>query len=556
MEQQLKPKSLFEGVTPYHLLVLVIASCGWLFDCMDQRIFVMARQASMTDLLGPEQAAKWASIWGGAATACLMVGWGTGGILFGVFSDRFGRVKCMIVTLFVYSGFTGLSSLSVTPWDFCFYRILVGLGVGGMFGAATTLIAETVPSHFRSLALGALQALSATGNILGAYIARQLTPELTINFMGMEMPGWRAVFLVGILPSLLVIPIMSVLREPEAWRKAKEEADSGEKNKEMGSIHDLFKQNPWRRHAIVGICLGLSGMVGLWGIGFFSPELITYALSDKPMSSDDLEDSAAIVMELKSADTPFSQYFLSECTEDTKTAINQFDGSSEPSEALNEKLLKEFNELLMGENLYAPERFANIELSDNTNDRIALNPTGSNLIRLNRELLENAYPTQIRKIKAYVGNVRGNALMLQDVGAFLGMFAFTMVATFLSRRLAFLGSFIICMLVTMFVFNTLNSETHAYWMLPLLGFAQLSVFGGYSIYFPELFPTRLRGTGVGFCYNTVRYLTASFPFLFGYLVTVLPFRLTAILMSFIYVVGMVALIWAPETKGKDLPTEA
>ena len=35
----------------------------------------------------------------------------------------------------------------------------------------------------------------------------------------------------------------------------------------------------------------------------------------------------------------------------------------------------------------------------------------------------------------------------------------------------------------------------------MMGFAQLSVFGGYSIYFPELFPTRLRGTGVGFCYN-------------------------------------------------------
>jgi len=42
-------------------------------------------------------------------------------------------------------------------------------------------------------------------------------------------------------------------------------------------------------------------------------------------------------------------------------------------------------------------------------------------------------------------------------------------------------------------------------MLPLMGFAQLAVFAGYSIYFPELYPTRLRGTGVGFCYNVVRF---------------------------------------------------
>ena len=51
----------------------------------------------------------------------------------------------------------------------------------------------------------------------------------------------------------------------------------------------------------------------------------------------------------------------------------------------------------------------------------------------------------------------------------------------------------------------------------MMGFAQLAVFAGYSIYFPELFPTRLRGTGVGFCYNTVRYLAAPAPILFGYL---------------------------------------
>ena len=53
-------------------------------------------------------------------------------------------------------------------------------------------------------------------------------------------------------------------------------------------------------------------------------------------------------------------------------------------------------------------------------------------------------------------------------------------------------------------------------MLPMMGFAQFSVFGGYSIYFPELFSTyALRGTGVGFCYNAVRYLASVFPLLLG-----------------------------------------
>jgi hypothetical protein len=118
----------------------------------------------------------------------------------------------------------------------------------------------------------------------------------------------------------------------------------------------------------------------------------------------------------------------------------------------------------------------------------------------------------------------------------------------------------LCLGTTALVFSSLRSAADAYWMLPLMGFAQLAVFAGYSIYFPELFPTRLRGTGVSFCYNTVRYLAAPAPILLGYLSHGLmergvaePFRLAAILMCSVYLIGAVALLWAPETKGKPLP---
>ena len=433
-----------EKVTLYHWLVVVLASCGWLFDCMDQRLFVLARESALKELLQNDALAlTQLKQYIGTATTWMIVGWATGGIIFGMMSDKIGRVKTMVATLLVYSGFTGLCGFAHGWVEFTIYRFLVGLGVGGMFGAATTLVAESVPGRFRSVALGSLQTLSATGNIIGSLVTLGIKPG-TANFWG-DYAGWRVLFFVGILPALLVVPIVFVLREPEAWKMAKANAAAG-KVRSIGSPAELFRHPRWRKNAIVGLFLGISGMFGLWGIGFFSPELISTALQGAP--------------------------------------------------------------------------------------------------------------------QATVDTVRGWGLAFQDAGAFLGMLVFTYVASRFSRRLAFLGAFVLCLGITAFVFLSLRTATQAYWMLPMMGFAQLAVFAGYSIYFPELFPTRLRGTGVGFCYNTVRYLAAPAPWLMGRLSTQLkedgvaePFRLAAVIMCSIFLVGIVALIWAPETKGKPLPED-
>ena len=441
--EETAPKTkILEGVTWYHWLVVIIASGGWLFDCMDQRLFILARQPALRELLaGDAVALENINSYLGWATTSMILGWATGGIIFGMMSDKVGRVKTMVVTLLVYSSFTGFSGIAQSWVDFTIYRFMVGLGVGGMFGAATTLVAESVPSRFRAVALGSLQALSAMGNILGSMISLGIKPGGTA-VLG-DFSGWRVLFFVGILPALLVVPIIFVLKEPEAWTKAKMAAKAGHTEKHVGSARDLFVDPRWRRNSIVGLLLGVSGMIGLWGIGFFSPELISAALKGSP-----------------------------------------------------------------------PEQ---------------------------------------------VDTVRGWGTALQDAGAFLGMVTFTAVASIVSRRAAFLGAFVACFFVTIFVFNSLKTATDAYWMLPMMGFAQLAVFAGYSIYFPELFPTRLRGTGVGFCYNTVRYLAAPFPTLMGFLATNVfsgfadPFRTSAMVMASVYLIGAVSLIWAPEIKGKPLP---
>jgi hypothetical protein len=101
-------------------------------------------------------------------------------------------------------------------------------------------------------------------------------------------------------------------------------------------------------------------------------------------------------------------------------------------------------------------------------------------------------------------------------------------------------------------------------MIPLMGFCQLSLFGGYAIYFPELFPTRLRSTGTSFCYNVGRLVAAVGPLTLGYLTKevygsyqkinpTLPFRYAGVTMCAVFLIGLLALPFAPETQGKPLP---
>ena len=164
-------KETKEPITAYHWIVVIIASLGWLFDCMDQRLFALSRESAIASLLGPDATPEAIKSGLMTATTWMILGWATGGIIFGILSDRWGRVKTMAATLLLYSIFTGLSGFSQGIFDFMVYRFLVGLGVGGMFGAATTLVAESVPSRLRAPALGALQALATVGKHDGSGIS-------------------------------------------------------------------------------------------------------------------------------------------------------------------------------------------------------------------------------------------------------------------------------------------------------------------------------------------------------------------------------------------------
>ncbi len=100
--------------------------------------------------------------------------------------DRYGRARILTINVLLYSVFTGLNTFSTSFAGFCTYRFLSGLGVGGVFGLAVALVADSIPDHSPARALGLLQSLFTWGNILagligmgiGALTARHFLPLL------------------------------------------------------------------------------------------------------------------------------------------------------------------------------------------------------------------------------------------------------------------------------------------------------------------------------------------------------------------------------------------
>jgi MFS family permease len=146
------------------------------------------------------------------------------------------------------------------------------------------------------------------------------------------------------------------------------------------------------------------------------------------------------------------------------------------------------------------------------------------------------------------------ATMLLNVGALAGYLSFGPLADRVGRRGVFALMCVGSLVMLPVTFLTPRTYAQVLLLLPLLGFFNNGIFSGFPIYLPELYPTRIRATGAGFCFNIGRVLAATGPVVTGCLVTALgSFGRAASAVSLIYLVGLLILPFAPETKGQPLP---
>ncbi len=145
-----------------------------------------------------------------------------------------------------------------------------------------------------------------------------------------------------------------------------------------------------------------------------------------------------------------------------------------------------------------------------------------------------------------------------NLGGLIGTLLTVPAAKFLGRRQMFRIYFLVSGVSMLLAFGpALTPETRLMMYFPI-GLSVFGVFGSFTYYLPELFPTRLRGTGSGFCYNIGRVAAAVGPFVVGSIAARGTSALDSAMgvlfwVGFVPLIGVLALRWVVETKGRTLP---
>jgi MFS family permease len=416
-----------ERLTRASVLALAAAWLGWGFDVFDALLFSFVAKPTLTSLLESPTDEE-INLALAVLTSLFLVGWATGGILFGKITDRLGRTRTLLLTMVTYSLATAACALAPSVWLLAIFRFVASLGVGGEWAAGASLVSESLPDRYRVVG----GALLFTASPLGVELANAVNDLVVLDWLaGRPDLAWRVAFLTGIIPAGLALLIRITVKEPERFR-----AHAGDAHR--GEIRELFHP-PWRRPTIAALTLATSALIVWWGVGAFLPKLLPEWAAEAGL---------------------------------TGTAANEFAS-------------------------------------------------------------------------------RGNGLF--NWGGVAGALATAAFAQVLGRRPTFALYFAGGLALLLVTFGTPHPPGTRHALLFFVGLTVFGVFGLFTYYLPELFPTRLRGTGSGFCYNTGRYLAAAGPLITGVLSRAGGLSEAVTYVGLFYAAGLAALPFAPETRGKGLP---
>ncbi|MGH9145343.1 MAG: MFS transporter [Vicinamibacterales bacterium] len=242
---------LREG-TPTARRGLLAASLGWMLDGFDIMLYALVIGALLRDFSISTATA-------GFLGSLTLVASGIGGVLFGALADRFGRRRAMIGSILVYSVFTAACGLAQTVWQLGIFRFLLGLGMGGEWTSGAALVSETWPDRHRGKAVALMQSAWAVGYAAAAIVVALVLPRF----------GWRAVFLIGILPALLTLWIRQGVQESDVWLRSRTAPPES-----RTPVRDVFSGRFASITALLTF-LSLTTIFAYWGLNLWVPAYLS-----------------------------------------------------------------------------------------------------------------------------------------------------------------------------------------------------------------------------------------------------------------------------------------
>jgi MFS family permease len=164
-----------------------------------------------------------------------------------------------MLTILCFSAFTLAGAFATNVWELAVFRLLAGIGIGGEWTLGGILVAEDWPEDRR--VNGA--AWMHTGYYFGTLLA-----AVANHFIGAKY-GWRAMFLVGGTPALLIAFIRYGIQEPVRWTQ-----HAGHRRSAAEAFFTLFSAK-YRRRTVMNALLVLIAMIGLWAGSVYVPAAVT-----------------------------------------------------------------------------------------------------------------------------------------------------------------------------------------------------------------------------------------------------------------------------------------
>jgi MFS family permease len=244
-----------------------------MFDGYETYALVLTMAPAVHQIL-PEVAK--APIYMGGLLSVTLLGWACGGIAAGVLADYIGRRRTLMLSIFWYALFAGLTALSQDYSSFLVFRFFTGFGLGAEWGPGAAIVAELWPPVSRGRAAGILHSAHGVGIFLASGIWFLLSP--------LGPSAWRYMFVVGVLPAFLLLYVRRGVLEPALWVTAARERQEARQRLEIGTgsrqdqeltrftVKRILSDSDLRRRVLRLLLMSISTAVGWWSASTWIPQ--------------------------------------------------------------------------------------------------------------------------------------------------------------------------------------------------------------------------------------------------------------------------------------------